>query len=676
MSRMLRVRGTGGRRTQLPELAAAVTVIGYAAAVVALALSVQARAWDAVMAVLLPLAWLVAASLAVRARPDHPGAFLFVCLGAGHLVGFALDLPVALDSGLNGWGAWALNLAGLSSYGLGFAALGAFLATYPSGVPHSGFERWFVRGAFVFAGAAAALATLTEARVPLVTDTVRATMPAPAGLPRADVHVGLEGLVPVLVVVGAGTLVVRGRRSTGEERRQLTWAVGAAGLLALMLASSPVVSRLASGATAALLFVVVVSLIPFVLLAGLVRYRLMDVDLYVTRTLASGAVVVIVLAAYATVAGVTAGDRVATAALVVVAALTGAPLVRLLSRLADRWFSGGRVRGQALLRELARSMSSGSSPEDIATRTVGTIADSLDVAWVRLVAGEVAVRAGAAVDAGPVLTVPLATGEHEVGRLECGPRHGGWSTTEVDEVELLARHAALALHNADLSARLAAQVEELQASRLRIVRAELNVRRQLQRDLHDGIQQQVVALIAHLGALRVMVPPGSRSATVLGTAHEQAGRCLADLRDVVHGVSPPVLADRGVVEAVESRAALLPLPVQVDADGATGRWPPEIEAAAYYVASEALTNVVKHSRATRATVRFGLVGGDELEVCVSDDGRGLPAGVSLRGLAGLRDRVEALGGAFDVRSGGCGTTVTARLPAGRVPEPMTGGGVQ
>ena len=106
-------------------------------------------------------------------------------------------------------------------------------------------------------------------------------------------------------------------------------------------------------------------------------------------------------------------------------------------------------------------------------------------------------------------------------------------------MKLLCHHAALALHNADLSSRLAAQVEELRASRLRIVRAELEVRRQLERDLHDGVQQQVVALIAHLGALRVMVPAGSLAASVVDKAHHQAGLCLGDLRALVQGVRTP-----------------------------------------------------------------------------------------------------------------------------------------
>ena len=145
---------------------------------------------------------------------------------------------------------------------------------------------------------------------------------------------------PLWLAVGVVLLVARGRRAAGEERRQLGWAVGAGGLLALLLLASPAVSRI-SPALQTWSFVAVVSVLPFVLLAGLVRFRLMDVDLYVARTLARGAVVVLVLLLYAFVAD-RAGDAegVAAAALVVLAALTGMPLVRALERIVDRWLSG------------------------------------------------------------------------------------------------------------------------------------------------------------------------------------------------------------------------------------------------------------------------------------------------------------------------------------------------
>ena len=191
------------------------------------------------------------------------------------------------------------------------------------------------------------------------------------------------------------------------------------------------------------------------------------------------------------------------------------------------------------------------------------------------------------------------------------------------------------------------------------MRADLTARKQLQRDLHDGVQQQVVAMIAHLGALKVLLPIGSRAAAVATTTLDQARSALVELPNVVDGVQPPVLLDQGLVSAVRSRAALLPLSVCVSGPS-HDRWSPEVEAAAYYVVSEALTNVVKHSGASRAEVSVARQDHD-LVVTVEDDGTGVPDGVDGSGLVGMHDRVETLGGTLTLDTSERGTTVTARL---------------
>jgi signal transduction histidine kinase len=237
------------------------------------------------------------------------------------------------------------------------------------------------------------------------------------------------------------------------------------------------------------------------------------------------------------------------------------------------------------------------------------------------------------------------------------------------------RQVGLALHNTQLDtalrsslAELERQASDLEQSRARLVVAADEERRRIERDLHDGVQQQVVVVIAALGALPVLLGEGSPAATAARGALTAAHAVLAELREVVDGVQPPVLRDHGLVTAVESRAALLPVRVRVRHEGPTSRWPADVESAAYYVVSEALTNVVKHSGADAAEVLVAAtVGG--LLVSVSDDGAGLPPGASGSGLAGLRDRVEALGGRFDVTAASPGasspgTVVTAELPAG------------
>ena len=127
------------------------------------------------------------------------------------------------------------------------------------------------------------------------------------------------------------------------------------------------------------------------------------------------------------------------------------------------------------------------------------------------------------------------------------------------------------------------------------MQAEQSVRRQLERDLHDGVQQQLVALLSRLGALEVLVEPATQAAEFTALARTQAEASLVELRELIRGIHPPLLADRGLVAAIRARARLLPVPVVVVAADDEPRFPPEVESAAYYAVSEALTNVLKHA---------------------------------------------------------------------------------
>ncbi len=207
---------------------------------------------------------------------------------------------------------------------------------------------------------------------------------------------------------------------------------------------------------------------------------------------------------------------------------------------------------------------------------------------------------------------------------------------------------------------------DLAASRGRLAAAEDEVRRSIERDLHDGVQQQLMALLSltDLAARQLRRDP-VRAELTLADVRSQARDTVEDLREVVSGIRPPVLADSGVVAALESRLARLPETVQVDADAARGmRWPPGIEATAYFVACEGVSNALKH--ASGARVRVTLEGDpDQLVVEVRDDGPGLGTTANGTGLAGLRDRVESWGGTFEVRTDAPrGTLVRARLPVG------------
>jgi signal transduction histidine kinase len=269
----------------------------------------------------------------------------------------------------------------------------------------------------------------------------------------------------------------------------------------------------------------------------------------------------------------------------------------------------------------------------------------------------------------PTLVVPLTTDGQPLGEIACGPKEIG-SFTDRDRglLETLARHAALTASNAALSAELAARVQDLQASRVRILRAEEAGRRRVERDLHDGVQQELVGLLARLGlvANQLKRDPALAAKTLI-EAHADARRTLEDLQELVRGIHPTLLTDRGLVAAVEERASRMPLTVRVESDVATraARLPPDIEGAAYFAVAECLTNTAKHARAQSATVRFGTAAAT-MSVEVSDDGRGFDVEtVNGTGLEGLRDRVEALGGRLAVSSGvDHGTRVSVLMPTG------------
>src|SRR5207244_2102694 len=186
------------------------------------------------------------------------------------------------------------------------------------------------------------------------------------------------------------------------------------------------------------------------------------------------------------------------------------------------------------------------------------------------------------------------------------------------------------------------------------------------RDLHDGVQQELVALAAKLGLARQQLGRGDfRAEGTLTEMNDDLGTLLADLREFAHAIHPPVLADQGLLEAVEAQASRLPLAMVVQADPALRgvRYPPDVEAATWYVLSEALTNVVKHAGAQQVIVSLQEPD-HELVVEVRDDGCGFdPARNHGLGLAGLVDRMDIVGGNLRVDSAaGSGTTLRAQIP--------------
>jgi signal transduction histidine kinase len=224
--------------------------------------------------------------------------------------------------------------------------------------------------------------------------------------------------------------------------------------------------------------------------------------------------------------------------------------------------------------------------------------------------------------------------------------------------------AALALENERLDAELRARVEELQSSRARIVEAGLAERRRLERDLHDGAQQRLVALRLQLRLARDQVGKDPAAAEqMLDGAMQELDEALAELRELARGIHPAVLADRGLEPALSALAGRAPLPVEVKG-APEERLPARVEAAAYFVVAEALTNVARYSQATRATIAVERRNGHAV-VEVSDDGIGGADPSRGTGLTGLADRLAALDGKLHVDSPeGGGTIVRADIPCG------------
>jgi signal transduction histidine kinase len=221
----------------------------------------------------------------------------------------------------------------------------------------------------------------------------------------------------------------------------------------------------------------------------------------------------------------------------------------------------------------------------------------------------------------------------------------------------VATQAGLILRNVRL-------IEELRASRQRIVAAQDEERRRLERNIHDGAQQQLVALAVKVRLARTMTAKDvERAQTLLDELQRETQEALENLRDLARGIYPPLLADQGLAAALQAQARKVPFPVEVEPNGVT-RYPAEAEATAYFCVLEALQNAAKYADASRAIVSLGEEDG-RLVFSVSDDGSGFDVEATAKGsgLQNMADRVDALGGSIEVASSpGRGTTITGRIP--------------
>lgn len=392
-----------------------------------------------------------------------------------------------------------------------------------------------------------------------------------------------------------------------------------------------------------------------------------------------GALWALIAAAYVVVAaafGIAVGQRVPLALAVVLAialALLFQPARRRLEMLADRMVFGPRASGYELITQLGVRLQTAAPAQDVSGSVATAVRSGLGARWVRVTlsgvhAAPIAVAGDVpAGEAQVELFAPLVHDGTTIGVIECGPKmDGGYQPLDQELLTTLGRQAALAIRNSQLSTELSERLDELAASRARLVQAEDAGRRRLERDLHDGVQQDLVGVLARLGLARNQLKRDPDLAErTLRDAQGDVQRALEDLQELARGIHPAILTDRGLLEAVTERATRLPVPVEVHANGLddNARLPAELEGAAYFFISEGLANALKHAAPSRVDVRFHF-GSGRLVVEVEDDGHGFdPAAVRRSGLRGLEDRIDAMGGHVEVASRpGHGTKLRALLP--------------
>jgi signal transduction histidine kinase len=495
-------------------------------------------------------------------------------------------------------------------------------------------------------------------------------------------------LLPATLVVSVAALVVRFARSSGEERLQLKWFAGAALLVVATMAANIVTAS----AVAEVLQNLALLCLDAAVAIAVLKYRLYEIDIVISKAVLYGTLAAFITAVYAgLVAGV--GTLVSnrhspllSALAATVVAVAFQPVRLWAGRLANRVVYGRRATPYQVLSDFARRIGGAYASEDVLPQmaqivAAGTGAERVMV-WLRV---DDELHAEAASDGGPHpaprpvdgqalpplpdadVSVPVVHQDELLGAISIRmPRGEPLRPAGEQLVADVASQAGLALSNAGL-------VEDLRASRQRLVTAQDEERRRLERNLHDGAQQDLVALAIKLRlAGDAADEDPAQTKEIIGELQADAAAALENLRDLARGVYPPLLADLGLVAALNAQARKSPVPVAVEADG-IGRLPQDTEAAVYFCCLEALQNIAKYARATRARIRLQAQDGT-LCFTVSDDGAGYDARRTVMGSGqrNMADRLAALDGRLEVRSApGQGTVVTARLPlpqASRVAE--------
>ena len=544
-----------------------------------------------------------------------------------------------------------------------------FALVFPTPPPVVARRRWLIPGAYAVGLAAYALATLAGlVATPTWLDWVGTWPTAQAAV-----------VVPLLILT-VGLFVARYVRTHDVvARSRIRWVtLGVVASAVIGLVAFWIPSLVAQRTLLPASWIGLIALpLPLGLAAGILFDRLFDINPVVNRALVYGGLTLGVVAVYAAITaaiGMVVGtDRGFGISLLAtgVAALAALPLRDLLQRSVNRVMYGQRDEPWRAMRRLGQRLELAADPDRAFPVIVQTIAEALRLPYVGLEligdAGEFAIAAETGSGEPDVVTVPLTHGAEPVGRLVLGIRSGerGFRTDELGLLEDLARQAGTAIHALRLR-------DDLARSHERLVFAREEERRRLRRDLHDGLGPTLasIGLRAEASAETLTSDPAT-ARRLLDELGAEVRAALADIRRVVDGLRPPALDELGLLGAIEQQAGRLEsgpgsaagTRIVVDRPAAPlPDLPAAVEVAAYRIAVEALTNVVRHSGAHSCEVRIRA--GDDLTIEVDDDGRGFPPGQRAgTGMESMRGRAAELGGTLAIvpRPGG-GVRVVVRLP--------------
>ena len=632
--------------------------------------SVSAAEWLWILGVVPPM--LAAGVIMMWKRPENRTGVLATWAALTMFL-----IPTSLEvvtiaafetSGVEGW-MWLTEWAASALGAIGFVILLVMVVALPMG-------RIIHRRERVFLGVAWGLALLLQASL-FTNETILISsqqfvgvdpiqspfyVPSLSGL--EPIVNALAGLIYALFFWAITLQVMRYRKATARERKQVRWVLFG-GVSAIMLGLIPsvlevvgVVGPIFHGSLGSMIIVPTLLLFMGSIVIAVLEPPWADVDIVIRKSVVYGALSFLILLLYVSVAatfGVAAGSRLpieVAIVLTVVIALLFQPARRRLQVVADRWVFGVRPTKYEAVTGFGETLEQASDPTELLPQLVETIHNALGMRWVTAWLDDGTSAHTGDPKGDPELTVPIGAGEDEVGTIECGPKtEGSLADDDIQLVTTLASQVGLAIMNARLAGR--------------IVTAAETERRRIERNIHDGAQQELVALVARLGMARAAASRGELTVDEIDDLQREARQILTDLRELAQGIHPTVLSDGGILEAVEERCTHLPLDVTVEAPPQlrSRRFDDDIEGAAYFFVTESLANILKHAEATQATVALRPENGT-LSLSVSDDGQGFDAAhASLNGLAGLRDRVRALGGVLTISSRpGRGTDVTAVLP--------------